>query len=113
MFVEIEGATTASGVTARSVKCEDEVAVSGATVERAGTASLQSGTSTIGSFTLTTATRTIKVQYNELTFFRPKTVGAVFDGRSLIDGIKLEVEGQITGTGTSEVLVATKIKQDD
>ncbi|MEY2685999.1 MAG: hypothetical protein RL375_197 [Pseudomonadota bacterium] len=115
MFVEVKGTTTATGVTATAIKCEDEGSLTGATVERTGTASAlgASNTATVGSFTLTTLSETIKVQYNELTYFRPKRIGSAFDGKSLIDGIKLEVEGQITGTGAAAVLVATKIKQDD
>lgn len=115
MFVEIKGATSATGVTASSVKCDSEASVAGATVERSGTASSipVTNTATIGTFKLTTATESINVQYNDLTFFRPKTVGGQFDGKSLIDGIQLEIEGQITGSGATAVLVATKIKQDN
>jgi hypothetical protein len=112
----VKGTTTASGVTASSVKCEDEpVAGSTATVDRSGTASLlgSANTARAGTFTLTTLSGTVKVEYNELTFFRPRTVGALFDGLSLRDGISLEVEGRITGTGAAAVLVATKIKQDN
>jgi hypothetical protein len=116
LYVQVKGTTTASGVTASSVKCEDEpVAGSTATVDRSGTASLlgSANTARAGTFTLTTLSGTVKVEYNELTFFRPRTVGALFDGLSLRDGISLEVEGRITGTGAAAVLVATKIKQDN
>lgn len=109
LFVEVKGSTTAAGVTASSVKCEDETSVGGATVERKGAVASPVGNETVGSFTLQTSSGDLKVTYSELTFFRSPLV----DGKSLVKDRKVEVEGQITGTGTAAVLVATKIKQDD
>ncbi len=111
LFVEVEGATTATGVTATSIKCEDESNTTGAIVERKGTVASPDATNTesAGSFTLVTSKGNLKVTYSDLTFFRSPLV----DGKSLINGRQIEVYGQISGTGDAAVMVATKIKEDD
>jgi cold shock CspA family protein len=118
MYVEVKGNTTASGVTATSLLCDNEPTTAGTTVERVGTVAADSpsaNTVTAGTFQFeVSATETITVVYNAQTFFRA-TPSTPLDGTKLKAGTPLDIEGvfSVTGTGTSQVQVlrATKIKK--
>ena len=99
LFVEIEGAMNASGVTAKQIECTSEAADS--TVERAGVASaVDTAAST---FTLLrTGSTSVPVSWTALTYFGNVTP-------QTLSGGKVEVEGVLTGG----VLQASKIKRDD
>jgi hypothetical protein len=111
-YVEVKGNTTASGVNAASIECKTEPTTAGTTVDRVGTVAADppgTNTATVGTFQFTvSATETITVTYDAQTFFRssPK------DGTELIQGMPLEIEGVFSGTGSSQVLRATKIKKE-
>jgi cold shock CspA family protein len=119
MYVEVKGNTTASGVTATSLLCDNEPTTAGTKVERVGTVAADSpsaNTVTVGTFQfLVSATETITVVYDAETFFRA-TPSSPLDGTKLKAGTPLDIEGvfSVTGTGTSQVQVlrATKIKKE-
>lgn len=98
--VEVKGVLTASGqVKASAIKCEkpnDDRAV----LSRVGTAANVNATAR--TFSLTTATETLAVDWSELTLFRNVSAGT-------LAGKKVEVEGSSSGG----VLHATKIALED
>jgi hypothetical protein len=116
LYVEVKGETSATGVTATSIKCDDSGA-SGvdATVERRGTVKsvVADNSETAGSYVITTSSGDLTVKYDSLTFFR----SPLSNGKSVNVGAKLEIEGRmVTSTSTGgavTVLQASKIKLDD
>lgn len=98
LYVNVEGRVSPTGVVASSVHCEDEP--SGATVERQGVAS--SVNPVARSFTLTTSSGPITVQWSDNTYFEGTSV-------SDLPGRTVEVEGSFV----NGVLVATEIEHED
>lgn len=99
-YVEVHGATSSTGVLARSIDCEGES--SGSTIEREGVASAVD----VGAraFTLTPDGRpAIRVSWSDSTFFGDGLTPAT------LAGTKVQVEGSIV----SGDLVAAKIKRED
>jgi hypothetical protein len=113
MYVQVKGNTTADGVTATSVKCDSEPTTAGTTVERVGTVEgtpPSTNTASTGTFQFAvSAQTTIKVVYDDQTFFRSSVPK---DGRELSRSMPLEIEGVFSGTGVDRVLRATKIKRE-
>jgi hypothetical protein len=99
LFVEVEGAMNASGVTAKEIHCTSEAADS--TVEREGVASAVD--TTASTFTLLrTGSTSVAVSWSALTYFGNVTP-------QTLSGAKVEVEGVVT----AGVLQASKIKRED
>ncbi|ACB34838.1 hypothetical protein Lcho_2573 [Leptothrix cholodnii SP-6] len=101
-FVEVKGLVSSTGITATQLECKSEVA--GSVVERQGTVTSLSVSAR--TFVLQrTGVADVTVAYTDNTFFR--------DIPNWTDGLAVEVEGSLSGTGTSAVLNAIKIKRDD
>lgn len=110
-FVEIKGRVSAAGVTATSIKCEDEAEVPDAVVTRTGT--LGNYSQPGKSFTLQVTDGvpvTLNVVYTTTTVFVQRgDVLSATQGEALLasgNGSAFEVEGMLSGTA----LTAQKIK---
>jgi hypothetical protein len=108
LSVEVKGDTTATGVTAISVKCEDTTTGIDPTVERSGKVKTLAAdnSATVGAYVITTSSGDLTVKYDKLTFFR----SPLNSGTDVKVNTNLEVEGRLVTSAGTTVLQASKIK---
>lgn len=102
LYVEVSGTSSSSGVRATRVECEadDE----GARIERRG--SIASVDTASQRFVLSlSGGQQVTVAWTSVTYFR-----SPLSAQALAAGVPVEVEGTMSGSGSSAVLVATRIK---
>jgi hypothetical protein len=101
-YVEVKGVVSSTGITATQIDCKSEA--DGAVLERKGVVSA------LDPVARTFLLDTLKVSYTANTFFRDIVESNTSSWRN---GLTVEVEGSLSGTGASAVMTALKIKPDN
>ncbi|MEX8514238.1 MAG: DUF5666 domain-containing protein [Leptothrix ochracea] len=105
-YVVVDGVGMPSGVRAQNIRCENELAVPGAVIERSGVLSRIDTVAQWLELTLSDGS-VLHVTWNEHSFFRETSADELLNGKPMQP---ISVEGTWSGTGASAVLVASKIK---
>jgi hypothetical protein len=105
-YVVVDGVAMPSGMQAQNIRCENELAVPGAVIERSGVLSRIDTLAQRLEITLSDGS-VLGVLWNEHSFFRETSPEELLSGTPMQP---ISVQGVWSGTGTSAVLVASKIK---